>query len=134
MRRGVRTEASTLAMLALATAAMGSAALGSLGAAAPLGALAAAFFAFEACVGMYFPSIGSLRSKYLPEAQRTVIMNLFGIPLNVIVVAVFLSIKRLGVSGALAIASGALGLATLAMAALASIGPASAEQPAAEAA
>lgn len=121
-------------MLALATAAMGSAALGSLGAAAPLGALAAAFFAFEACVGMYFPSIGSLRSKYLPEAQRTVIMNLFGIPLNVIVVAVFLSIKRLGVSGALAIASGALGLATLAMAALASIGPASAEQPAAEAA
>ena len=27
----------------------------------------AAFFAFEACVGFYFPSIGTLRSKYIPD-------------------------------------------------------------------
>ena len=32
---------------------------------------------------------------------RQVIMNLFGIPLNLLVISVFLSIKRLGVSGAL---------------------------------
>ena len=78
----------------------------------------AAFFAFEACVGMYFPLIGTLRSKYLPDAYRGVIMNLFGIPLNVLVVSVFLSIKVLGVAGALAVATGALGLATCAMFAL----------------
>lgn len=39
----------------------------------------AAFLAFEACVGMYFPLVGTLRSKYLPDAYRGVIMNLFGI-------------------------------------------------------
>ena len=41
-----------------------------------------------------------------------VIMNLFGIPLNLLVISVFLSIKRLGVSGALRVATGSLGLAT----------------------
>ena len=48
---------------------------------------------------MYFPSIGTLRSRYIPESHRSVIINIFGIPLNLIVVAVFLSIKQLGVSG-----------------------------------
>jgi len=38
-------------------------------------------------------------------------MNLFGLPLNLIVVSVFLSIKRLGVTGALGVSSGVLGLA-----------------------
>ena len=46
-------------------------------------------------------------------------MNLFGIPLNLLVVGCFLSIKRLGVSGALTVAAGALGLATAAAADLA---------------
>ena len=81
----------------------------------PLAALVGAFFAFEGCVGMYFPSIGTLRSKYVPDSHRSVIMNLFGIPLNVLVVSVFLSIKRLGVSGALSVSTAALGLATLSM-------------------
>lgn len=80
-----------------------------------LAALAVAFFAFEACVGMYFPSIGTLRSKYVPDSHRSVIMNLFGIPLNVLVVGVFLSISKLGVGGALGISSAALGVATLCM-------------------
>ena len=86
--------------------------------AAALAPLAAAFFCFEACVGMYFPSIGTLRSRYVPDSHRSVIMNLFGIPLNLLVISVFLSIKRLGVSGALRVATGALGLATTAAAAL----------------
>ena len=77
--------------------------------------LIAAFFLFEACVGMYFPSIGTLRSKYIPDSHRSVIMNLFGVPLNLIVVSVFLSIKSLGVSGALACASAALGVAAVCM-------------------
>ena len=75
-------------------------------------------FAFELCVGMYFPSIGTLRSRHVPDSHRSVIMNLFGIPLNLLVISVFLSIRRLGVSGALRVATGALGLATSAAAAL----------------
>jgi len=115
--RGVRTEKKALATMGLATAAMACAA-----AAAKrntIASLTAAFFAFELCVGMYFPTIGTLRSKYLPEGQRAIIMNLFGIPLNLLVVGCFLSIKRLGVSGALTVAAGALGLATAAAADLA---------------
>ena len=82
-----------LGMLALATTAMACAAASCGGALAPL---VAAFFLFETCVGMYFPLIGTLRSQYLPDAYRGVIMNLFGVPLNLLVVCVFLSIERLG--------------------------------------
>jgi len=124
VKRNVRTETSTSIMLTVATIAMGIAAWISTSSsvvAMPLAALVAAFFAFEACVGMYFPSIGTLRSKYVPDSHRSVIMNLFGIPLNALVVGVFLSIKRLGVSGALGISTGALALATASMFKLRSI-------------
>ena len=123
-KRNVPTETSTSAMLSVATVAMGIAAWVSTSStvvAMPLAALVAAFFAFEGCVGMYFPSIGTLRSKYVPDSHRSVIMNLFGIPLNVLVVSVFLSIKKLGVSGALSVSTGALALATLSMFKLKSI-------------
>jgi len=115
-KKGVRTEVSTLAMLLAATAAMAAACAGA--ALGPLVPVVAAFFVFEACVGMYFPSIGTLRSKYLPDSHRSVIMNLNAIPLNVLVVSVFLSIKKLGVTGALGIATGALGLSAVSMSAL----------------
>lgn len=108
------TEKFTVAMLTVATLAMSTAAA-TVSSAMSLPALVAAFFAFEACVGMYFPSIGTLRSKYVPDSHRSVIMNLFGIPLNVLVVGVFLSISKLGLNGALGISSGALALATLCM-------------------
>jgi hypothetical protein len=80
-----------------------------------LSALVSAFFAFEIAVGFYFPSIGTLRSKYIPDSHRSVIMNLFGIPLNALVVSVFLSINSLGIGGALSIATAALSVATIAM-------------------
>ena len=117
LSRTVAAEDVMSGMLLVATTAMAAAT--TLG--VPTGAivpLIASFFAFEACVGMYFPLIGTLRSKYLPDAYRGVIMNLFGIPLNLLVISVFLSIRRLGVSGALRVATGALGLATSAAAAL----------------
>jgi MFS family permease len=117
--RNVSVERSTSMMLAVAASAMTAATMGS-----GLGTLTAAMFLFEACVGMYFPSIGTLRSKYLPDSHRSVIMNLFGLPLNLIVVTVFLSIQSLGVQGALRCAAGALGLATVSMAALARTEPA----------
>lgn len=115
--KGPTTEGVTAGMLAVATIAMSTATytVSTASAATGLPALIASFFAFEACVGMYFPSIGTLRSKYIPDSHRSVIMNLFGIPLNFLVVSVFMFVKYLGVNGALGISSGALALATLCM-------------------
>jgi hypothetical protein len=73
--------------------------------------LISAFMLFEACVGMYFPSIGTLRSKYLPDSHRGVIMNIFGVPLNLVVVSVNLLISYLGVTGALSCSAATLTLA-----------------------
>ena len=113
LSRALKIEDLMAGMLLLATCTMAAAT--TLG--VPTGALVplvAAFFAFEACVGMYFPLIGTLRSKYLPDAYRGVIMNLFGIPLNLIVVGVFLSISKLGLAGALTCSSTALAGAAVA--------------------
>jgi hypothetical protein len=62
LSRKYKPEDTMAGMLLLATLAMGAATtLGvQSGALVPL---IAAFFAFEACVGMYFPLIGTLRSK-----------------------------------------------------------------------
>lgn len=107
-------EKQTVALLALACMAMvGGASAVSQG--NELWQLISAYFVFEACVGMYFPSIGTLRSKYLPDAYRSLIMTLFGVPLNIIVVTVFLLVHKLGDAGALAVAAVALGLATACM-------------------
>mmetsp|Transcript_11260 Transcript_11260/g.27085 ORF Transcript_11260/g.27085 Transcript_11260/m.27085 type:complete len:531 (-) Transcript_11260:98-1690(-) len=113
-KMSVPTEKSTAGMLSVAAIAMSSATF-AVSSSTSLAALVAAFFVFEACVGMYFPSIGTLRSKYVPDSHRSVIMNLFGIPLNVLVVSVFLSISKLGLKGALGISSGALALAAICM-------------------
>jgi len=47
-----------------------------------------AFMVYEVCCGLYFPTIGTLRAKYIPEESRAAVMNFFRIPLNVLVVAV----------------------------------------------
>lgn len=115
-KMNIKTERSASIMLSVATLAMAAATWtvkSTTGVC--LAAIVAAFFSFEACVGMYFPSIGTLRSKYIPDSHRSVIMNLFGIPLNVLVVSVFLSINKLGLAGALGVSTGALGVATLCM-------------------
>ena len=118
--RGITVEQSAVGMMLAATAALLTATKAvSSTAGGSLGMLVAAFFAFEACVGVYFPTIGTLRSKYVPDSHRSVIMNIFGLPLNIIVVGVFLSIKVLGVTGALSCATGALALASASAIALA---------------
>jgi len=48
-------------------------------------AIMAEFCIFEACVGIFWPTIGTLRGKHVPEEQRSTIMNLFRVPLNAIV-------------------------------------------------
>ncbi|KAK8495924.1 hypothetical protein V6N12_012516 [Hibiscus sabdariffa] len=43
------------------------------------------FCIFEACVGIFWPSIMKMRSQYIPEEARSTIMNFFRIPLNIFV-------------------------------------------------
>merc|ERR1712100_546846 len=45
-----------------------------------------AFLVFELCVGMYFPMMGTLKGRVVPEESRSAIYNLYRVPLNGIVV------------------------------------------------
>ncbi|KAI6214191.1 hypothetical protein M3Y94_00239000 [Aphelenchoides besseyi] len=55
-----------------------------------LGTVYLAFVVFEFCVGIFWPSMGMLRGRYVPEAARSTTMNLFRIPLNLIVILVLM--------------------------------------------
>lgn len=44
-----------------------------------------AFLAFETCVGLYFPMIGTLKGEIVPEEKRSTIYNIYRFPLNVAV-------------------------------------------------
>lgn len=44
-----------------------------------------AFLLFEACVGVYFPVIGTLKGDIVPEDMRSTIYNIYRLPLNVAV-------------------------------------------------
>merc|ERR1719265_514305 len=44
-----------------------------------------AFLVFEACVGLYFPLMGTLKGDIVPEDMRSTIYNIYRLPLNVIV-------------------------------------------------
>lgn len=50
------------------------------------------FCVFEVCCGIYFPSIGTMRGKFVPEEVRSTVMNIFRIGLNIIVVLVLANI------------------------------------------
>ncbi|KAH9774948.1 Major facilitator superfamily domain-containing protein 5 [Citrus sinensis] len=50
------------------------------------------FSTFEACVGIFWPSIMKMRSQYIPEEARSTIMNFFRIPLNVFVCVVLYNV------------------------------------------
>jgi len=49
------------------------------------------FLCFEFCVGLYFPSIGSLKSELVPEEARAGVYNLYRVPLNIVVVVIIIS-------------------------------------------
>ncbi|WCJ32443.1 Major facilitator superfamily protein [Euphorbia peplus] len=51
------------------------------------------FCAFEACVGIFWPSIMKMRSQYIPEEARSTIMNFFRIPLNIFVCVVLYNVN-----------------------------------------
>ncbi|EYB98845.1 hypothetical protein Y032_0127g1378 [Ancylostoma ceylanicum] len=55
---------------------------------APTSAIAIfiAFLVFEICVGIFWPAMGCLRGTYVPEETRSTTINLFRVPLNLIVI------------------------------------------------
>jgi MFS transporter, MFS domain-containing protein family, molybdate-anion transporter len=44
-----------------------------------------AFCAFEVCIGVFWPSLMSLRAKHFPDDTRGTLMNCFRIPMNLLV-------------------------------------------------
>ncbi|CAI2166442.1 3641_t:CDS:10 [Funneliformis geosporum] len=49
------------------------------------------FTLFEMTCGLYFPTVGTLRAKVVPENLRATISNLFRVPLNMFVVALLVT-------------------------------------------
>jgi len=58
--------------------------------AAFVAAIYLAFLCFEGSVGLYYPSIGALKSEWVPEAARAGIYNLYRVPLNIVTVCIVL--------------------------------------------
>jgi len=52
------------------------------------------FMIFEVCCGVHFTLIGMLRGKYIPEENRSSVMNLFRVPLNLMVVLILIFVER----------------------------------------
>lgn len=44
------------------------------------------FLIYEACVGMFWPCMGTLKGMYIPENVRSTVMNYFRVPTNLFVV------------------------------------------------
>jgi hypothetical protein len=55
-----------------------------------------AFCVFEVCVGIFWPSMMSMRAAYVPEELRATIINIFRIPLNAFVCIVLGNVSGLG--------------------------------------
>jgi MFS family permease len=51
----------------------------------------AAFLVFEFCVGLYFPSVGIVKSDCVPEHIRGTMYNVYRVPLNAVVVGLLLT-------------------------------------------
>ena len=52
----------------------------------------ASFCAFEVIVGVFWPSMMKMRSKYVPEEVRSTVINIFRMPLNVFVCAILFNV------------------------------------------
>lgn len=116
------TETTAAGMLGVSATSMAVAAACTAAESVSMTALLAAFFVYEACVGMYFPAIGTIRSKLIPDDKKSVILSLFGVPLNTLVVLIYLFTgKLLGMTSSLGISAGALAVATGCMLKLRSI-------------
>lgn len=52
------------------------------------------FCIFECCVGIYFPTIGNLRSLFIPDQYKAMIINIYRIPLNGLVIFLLITIPK----------------------------------------
>eukprot|EP00878_Enallax_costatus_P024001 GHUV01025585.1.p1 GENE.GHUV01025585.1~~GHUV01025585.1.p1 ORF type:complete len:450 (+),score=83.20 GHUV01025585.1:329-1678(+) len=52
-----------------------------------------AFCVFEVCVGIFWPSMMTMRATYVPEELRATIINMFRIPLNAFVCVVLANVE-----------------------------------------
>ena len=57
-----------------------------------------AFCAFESLVGVFWPSMMTMRSQYVPEEMRSTIINFFRIPLNLFVCVVLYNVSSFPLS------------------------------------
>jgi MFS family permease len=57
-----------------------------------------AFLLFEVAVGVFWPGMGTLRSKYVPEEMRATMINLFRVPLNILVCLILLYVGSLSIA------------------------------------
>jgi len=71
------------------------------------------FFIFEAACGIYFPSMGIIKSKYVPEEVRATMYNIFRVPLNLIVVIVLANLGTISDNSVFCICGFLLGAAAL---------------------
>ncbi|MFS8003312.1 putative molybdate-anion transporter, MFS transporter superfamily [Helianthus anomalus] len=71
------------------------------------------FCVFEACVGLFWPSIMKMRSQYIPEEARSTIMNFFRIPLNVFVCIVLYNVDAFPIAVMFGMCSAFLFLASM---------------------
>uniref|UniRef100_A0A7S2JQG3 Molybdate-anion transporter n=1 Tax=Cyanoptyche gloeocystis TaxID=77922 RepID=A0A7S2JQG3_9EUKA len=70
------------------------------------------FLLFEVCCGIFWPCLGTMRSKYVPEEVRATLMNFFRIPLNLIVVFLLVETGKLSATTIFLCNVGLLSLAT----------------------
>merc|ERR1719409_1334885 len=77
----------------------------------------AAFLTFEFCCGVYFPSIGVLKSEVVPEHVRGTMYNIYRVPLNGLVVLLLLTdlkMTRVFIMCALCMCTAALSVGAIA--------------------
>eukprot|EP00879_Flechtneria_rotunda_P006971 GHRR01007318.1.p1 GENE.GHRR01007318.1~~GHRR01007318.1.p1 ORF type:complete len:366 (+),score=93.50 GHRR01007318.1:391-1488(+) len=58
-----------------------------------------AFCVFELCVGIFWPSMMSMRANYVPEELRATIINMFRVPLNAFVCVVLGNVDAVPLAG-----------------------------------
>lgn len=69
-----------------------------------------AFCVFELCVGIFWPSMMSMRANYVPEDLRATIINIFRIPLNAFVCVVLGNVEAVPLAGMFGLCVAFLGI------------------------
>jgi MFS transporter, MFS domain-containing protein family, molybdate-anion transporter len=52
-----------------------------------------AFVLYQVCVGVYFPSVGTLRAYLIPDTSRAAVMGWLRVPLNILAILILLLVS-----------------------------------------